>query len=105
VPSFLSSLSRAFPFNWDDSDWPDEVGVAMAEKVVKIDEGTACGALESEIEGNEIRKDCNALTGSARAGVRDVFFCRQGRSSEEVESSLTFGGFRYSYRVAISCLY
>jgi hypothetical protein len=74
VPSFLSSLSRAFPFNWDDSDWPDEIGVAMAEKVVEINEGTACDALESENKGNKTHKDCNALTGSVRAGVRGVFF-------------------------------
>jgi hypothetical protein len=46
----------------------------MAEKEVEINRGTACGALGSEIKGNEMRKDCNALTGSARAGVRGVFF-------------------------------
>jgi hypothetical protein len=46
----------------------------MAEKIVEINKGTACSALESENKGNETRKDCNALTGSARAEVRGVFF-------------------------------
>jgi hypothetical protein len=46
----------------------------MAEKIVEINEGTACGALGSESKGNKTRKDCNALTGSARAEVRGVFF-------------------------------
>jgi hypothetical protein len=46
----------------------------MAEKVVEINKGTAYGALESENKGNKTRKDYNTLTGSARAGVRGVFF-------------------------------
>jgi hypothetical protein len=46
----------------------------MAEEVVEINKGTACGALESESKGNKTRKDCNTLTGSVRAEVRDVFF-------------------------------
>jgi hypothetical protein len=46
----------------------------MAEKVVKINKGTACSALESENKGNKTRKDCNALIDSIRAGVRGVFF-------------------------------
>lgn len=77
----------------------------MAEEVeveVKIREGTACGACGIEIEGNETRKDCNAPTSPARAGVRVVFFCRRGRSSAEEESSSTLGGSQYSYGVAIS---
>jgi hypothetical protein len=76
----------------------------MAEEVVEINEGTTCGALESKIKENEMCEDFNALTGSARAGVRGVFFCRQGRSLEEVESLLTFDRYRYSCGVAISCL-
>jgi hypothetical protein len=47
----------------------------MAEKIVKINEGTACGALESENKGSETCRDYNALTGSVRAEVRGVFFC------------------------------
>jgi hypothetical protein len=50
------------------------VGVAIAEKKIKINRGTACGILESKIKGNKIRKDCNTLTGSARVEVRGVFF-------------------------------
>jgi hypothetical protein len=46
----------------------------MAEKVIKINEGTACGALESESKENKTRKDCNALIDSARAEIRSVFF-------------------------------
>jgi hypothetical protein len=46
----------------------------MAEKEVKINRGITCSALESEIKGNKMRKDYNALIGSIRAGVRDVFF-------------------------------
>jgi hypothetical protein len=46
----------------------------MAEKVVKINEGTACNVLGRKNKGNETRKDCNALIGSARAEVRGVFF-------------------------------
>jgi hypothetical protein len=46
----------------------------MAEEVIEINEGTACSALESEIKGNEMRKNCNTLIGSARAEVRGVFF-------------------------------
>jgi hypothetical protein len=46
----------------------------MAKKEVEINRGTACGALESEIRGNEMYKDYNALTGSARAEVKGVFF-------------------------------
>jgi hypothetical protein len=46
----------------------------MTKKVVKINKGTVCGALESENKGNKTRKDYNALTGSIRAEVRGVFF-------------------------------
>jgi hypothetical protein len=50
------------------------VRVAMAKKKVKINRGTVCSVLESEIKGNEMCKDCNALIDSIRAGVRGVFF-------------------------------
>jgi hypothetical protein len=46
----------------------------MAKKVVEINKGTACSALESKIKENKMCKDCNALTDSARVEVRDVFF-------------------------------
>jgi DNA-binding XRE family transcriptional regulator len=46
----------------------------MAKKIIKINKGTVCSALESEIKGNEMCKDCNTLIGSIRAEVRDVFF-------------------------------
>jgi hypothetical protein len=46
----------------------------MAEKVVEINKGTACDALESENKGNKTRKDYNALTGFIKAGVRGIFF-------------------------------
>jgi hypothetical protein len=46
----------------------------MAEKVVEINKGTACGALESENKENKMCKDYNALTDSVRVEVRGVFF-------------------------------
>jgi hypothetical protein len=50
------------------------MGVIIAKKEVKINRGTACSALESKIKRNKIRKDYNALIGSIRIEVRDVFF-------------------------------
>jgi hypothetical protein len=46
----------------------------MAKKEIKINRDTVCSALESEIKGNKIYKDCNTLTGSIRVKIRDVFF-------------------------------
>jgi hypothetical protein len=50
------------------------VGVTMTKKEVKINRDTVYSVLESEIKGNKIYKDYNALTGSIRVEVRDVFF-------------------------------
>jgi hypothetical protein len=105
MPSFSSLYALSFPFREEDSGMPDDVKVAMAGgEEVEICGDTACGALGSEIKGNETRKDCNALTGPARAEVRGVFFCQRGRSSEaEEESSSTLDRSPYSW-VAISYL-
>jgi hypothetical protein len=46
----------------------------MTKKVVEINKGTVCSALESKNKGNKTRKDCNALTGSIRVEIRGVFF-------------------------------
>jgi hypothetical protein len=46
----------------------------MAKKIVKINKGTICNALESENKGNKTRKDYNALIGSIRVEIRGVFF-------------------------------
>jgi hypothetical protein len=46
----------------------------MAKKIVEINKGTACSALESEIKGNKMRKDYNALISSIKTEVRGVFF-------------------------------
>jgi hypothetical protein len=46
----------------------------MAKKVVKINKGTACSALESKNKESKTHRDCNALIDSVRAGVRGVFF-------------------------------
>jgi hypothetical protein len=46
----------------------------MTEKVVKINKGTACSALESKNKGNKMRRDYNTLIGSIRVKIRGIFF-------------------------------
>jgi hypothetical protein len=46
----------------------------MTKKIIKINKGTVCSALESKNKGNKTRKDYNTLIGSIRAEVRGVFF-------------------------------
>jgi hypothetical protein len=46
----------------------------MAKKVVNINKGTACSALESKNKGNITCKDYNALIDSIRIEVKGVFF-------------------------------